>query len=296
MATEVLLAVAALAAAGVMVSTASGPFNIAHRGASAYAPEHTAAAYELALEMGADYVEPDLGITKDGILVVSHDPSLERTTDVEERFPDRFSMTIVDGKPTKVWWIEDFTLAEIKTLDKGSWFDAKFAGQKVLTFQEAITLVRGKAGIFPELKTPGRVRAKGFDMEQAVANLLEKNQMVGTTFEDRPEVYLQSFEEDSLRRLATLLPTVPRTFLIGTPEDGARWLTAAGLKEARAFATAVSPSKRLILADPAIVTRAHAAGLIVVPYTFQEADEMRRFVHEFKVDGLFTDNPDRFPR
>jgi glycerophosphoryl diester phosphodiesterase len=307
-------------------------FVVAHRGASAYAPEHTLEAYKLAIAQGADYIEQDLGITKDGVLVCSHDPSLERVTNVEELFPDRF--TEVPGPPrsgdqkVKRWFIEDLTLAEIKTLDAGSWFDPKFKGLKIVTFQEAIDTIKGKAGFFPELKTPGRVRAKGFDLEQAVVDALKKNGLVDATFKGRPAVHMQVFEEDSLRRLAKLLPTVPRSFLMGTPDQAKRWLTAEGLKEVKTFATGVAPMKGLIAMDPAIVTRAHEAGLTVVPYTFQlrpktahYADapvemrksieefyrtlpdtpaaltaEIRKFVQEYKVDGLFTDNPDLFVR
>src|SRR5262245_53131535 len=131
------LAVASVAASAVLVAAVSAPangrpangkpaFSIAHRGASAYAPEHTMAAYRLALEQGADYVEQDLDITKDGVLVCSHDPSLERTTNVEEVFPTRFTEVKQGEGTVKRWYIEDFTLAEIKQLDAGSWFDPKF--------------------------------------------------------------------------------------------------------------------------------------------------------------------------
>src|ERR671918_301337 len=94
---------------------------VAHRGASAYAPEHTIASYRLALEQGADYVEQDLAVTKDGVLICLHDPTLERTTNVEELFPDRSSTVTWEGKTGKGWLANDFTLAEIKTLDAGSW-------------------------------------------------------------------------------------------------------------------------------------------------------------------------------
>src|SRR5262245_33869374 len=93
---------------------------VAHRGASAYAPEHTKAAYELAIAQGADYVEQDLAVTRDGALICLHDDSLERTTDVEQVFPDRF---VTDAKGAKHWMAGDFTLAEIKRLDAGAWFD-----------------------------------------------------------------------------------------------------------------------------------------------------------------------------
>src|SRR5205085_11649127 len=100
---------------------------IAHRGASGYAPEHTLAAYQLAMDQGADFIEQDLGVTKDGVLVCLHDDTLERTTDVEEVFPDRFTMDARSNR--KQWLIADFTLAELKRLDSGSWFDRKFAGE-----------------------------------------------------------------------------------------------------------------------------------------------------------------------
>src|SRR5690606_30911817 len=119
---------------------------------SAYAPEHTLAAYALAIEQGADYVEQDLGLTKDGVLVCLHDLSLERTTNVEELFPDRATVTTEQGEVRRRWYVDDFTLAEVKQLDAGSWFDPSFAGAKVPTFQEAIDLIKGKAGLFPELK------------------------------------------------------------------------------------------------------------------------------------------------
>lgn len=322
------LATAFIATTSVVSSDSPSAFVIAHRGASAYAPEHTLDAYRLAIEQGADYVEPDLTITKDGVLVVSHDPTLERTTDVEEVFPGRFTSVTIDGKPRKHWYVEDFTLAEIKRLDNGKWFDPKFTGRRVLTFQEAIDAVKGKAGLFPELKNPGRLHARGFDLVTAVAEALEQNGLVGATFKGRPAVHLQVFEVETLERLAARLPGVPRSFLMGTPEMAERWLSAEGLKQVATFATAVSPAHQLITADPAIVARAHAQHLAVVPYTFlmrprvdaykdvpaeyrrmvetamkglpQSPEaltaDMKKFVVEYKVDGLFTDNPDLFPR
>jgi glycerophosphoryl diester phosphodiesterase len=251
---------------------AGRPFLVAHRGASAYAPEHTLAAYRLALEQGADYVEQDLTLTSDGVLVCLHDDTLERTTDVETRFPDRAVTEPArgGGAPVKRWYANDFTLAEIRTLDAGSWFDPKFAGERIPTFEAAIALVKDKAGIFPELKSPARLNARGVSVEQAVADVLAKHGLAGgVVLNGRPAVYLQSFEEPSVRRLAQLLPRVPRTLLVGG--DGARWLTPDGLREAKTFATAIGPARRLIDARPAVVAAARAAGLAVVPYTFRAA-------------------------
>ena len=302
------LAVVISALAATAMVSPTRPFLVAHRGASGYAPEHTLAAYTLAMEQGADYVEQDLTLTRDGVLVCLHDDTLERTTDVETRFPDRAVVeTGADGQPAKRWYANDFTLAELKTLDAGSWFDARFAGARIVTFEEAIALVQGKAGLFPELKSPARLNARGVDVEQAVADMLRTHGLADAQVKGLPAVYLQSFEDKSVRRLATLLPAVPRTLLIGGKE-AARWLTAEGLREASTFATAIGPARQLIEARPALVAEAHAAGLAVVPYTFRlrpgggQADrdatqaEMRRFLVDYRVDGLFTDNPDLFPR
>ena len=302
------LAVVLTALAATAMASPSRPFLVAHRGASGYAPEHTVAAYTLAMEQGADYVEQDLTLTSDGVLVCLHDDTLERTTDVEVRFPDR---AVVEngsgGQPAKRWYANDFTLAELKTLDAGSWFDARFAGARIPTLEEAIALVKGRAGIFPELKSPARLNARGVDVEQSVADVLRKHGLTDAQVKGLPAVYLQSFEEKSVRRLATLLPAVPRTLLIGAKE-APRWLTIDGLREAKTFATAISPARQLIDARPAIVADAHAAGLAVVPYTFRHAPgsgdadretaraDMRRFLVDYRVDGLFTDNPDLFPR
>jgi glycerophosphoryl diester phosphodiesterase len=323
-----LAVLATLTVADYAADGMKAPFVVAHRGASAYAPEHTAEAYRLALEQGAEYVEQDVSLTKDGVLVCSHDPSLERVTNVEDVFPDRFTEVTTNGRTTKRWFIEDFTLAEIKRLDAGVWFDARFAGQRVLTFQEAIDQIKGRAGLFPEIKTPARVHAKGLDPEQAIADVLKKNGLIGATVHGRPAVQLQVFEADSLKKLAKLLPDVPRTFLMSPTSDVARWLTDPGLQEVRTFATGIGPAYQLIEGQPDLVNRAHAAGLTVVPYTFRlkptrneypdappamraliersmaglpEApaaltDLMRKYTDVYKVDGLFTDNPDLFPR
>lgn len=299
------VAVLSLLAVAGLAGQRSSPFVVAHRGASYDAPEHTLAAYRLALAQGADYIEQDLVSTRDGVLVCLHDPSLERTTNVEEVFPDRFTEVTVEGRTIRRWYPEQFTLDELRRLDAGSWFSPKFAGERIPTFQEAIDLIDRRAGIFPELKNPGRLRALGIDLERAVADALEKNDLVGATVRGRPAVQLQVFEEESLRRLATLLPAVPRTFLMGSAAMATRWLSDAGLGELKTFATGIGPSRLLIEADPAIVTRAHAHGLTVVPYTFRLGREgdtpealtaaMRRFTEVYGVDGVFTDNPDLFP-
>jgi glycerophosphoryl diester phosphodiesterase len=287
-------------AIGVMAGSTPRKLLVAHRGASAYAPEHTLAAYRLALEQGADFVEQDLGVTRDGVLICLHDPTLERTTDVEQVFPDRFRQ--VDN--ARRWFTADFTLDEIKRLDAGAWFAQRFAGERVPTFQEAIDLVRGKAGLFPELKAPDVYRDRGMDMEPLVVAMLRKNGLDRKGADPRTPLILQSFDRTALQALTHDLPSIDRTFLL-EPHGVSNWTTDAGLKEIATFATGLGPSKLLIDADPTLVPRAHAAGLTVIPYTFRSAstgrftsvrDEMTHFLTVVGVDGMFTDNPDQFPR
>ena len=274
---------------------------VAHRGASAYAPEHTLEAYRLALAQKADFVEQDLAVTKDGVLVCLHDLTLERTTNVEEVFPDRF---VEDKKGTAAvrrWFAHDFTLAEIKRLDAGSWFDTKFAGERIPTFQEAIDLVRGKAGLYPELKDPAFYRARAVRPEVLFAGVLEKNGLVGDA---RTPVIVQSFDEITLKALAKDLPRVPRVFLVD-PLSAARLDSPAKVRDIAAWATGIGPAKLIVEQHPELVTWAHEAGLTVTPYTFRSAntgaypsvrEEMAKFLYEYGVDALFTDNPDQFPR
>ena len=277
---------------------------VAHRGASAYAPEHTLAAYRLAIEQGADYVEQDLAVTKDGVLVCSHDLTLERTTDVETVFPDRF---VLDAKDQKRWFIADFTLEEIKRLDAGSWFGAAFAGERVLTWDEAVAAIGGRAGMYPELKGPEVYRARNIDMVAVFAAAVARGKLdVSTPIRGRAPLVIQSFDEQTVRELAKVLPKVPRTMLIGSEAMAERWLSSeARVRELASFATDIGPAKQIVLGNPVMVTWAHAAGLTVTPYTFRSADtgtfpdvtaEMRHFLDVLRVDALFTDNPDKFPR
>ena len=272
---------------------------VAHRGASAYAPEHTLEAYRLALEQGADYVEQDLAVTKDGVLVCIHDLTLERTTNVEEVFPDRF----VQEGPAGVrrWRVHDFTLSEIKRLDAGSWFNKKFANARVPTFQEAIDLVRGKAGLYPELKDPAFYRERGVRPESLLAEALEKNKLLG----DRTTpVIIQSFDETTVRQLAKTLPAVPRVILVEA-RDSAKLDSLEKIRAIAQWATGLGPNKAIVEMLPDVVKWAHQAGLTVTPWTFRSSNtgsypdvraEMTRFLYDYNVDALFTDNPDQFPR
>src|SRR6266511_3367680 len=276
---------------------------VAHRGASAYAPEHTFESYQLALKQGADFVEQDLQISRDGILVCLHDLTLERTTNVKDIFPTRFREEPISGAVMRHWYVSDFTLGEIKRLDAGSWFDAKFKGTRVPTFQEAIDLVRGKAGLYPETKAPEVYGARGFNMERLVIDLLKKNRLISGSAARNTPVVIQSFSPESLKKLFTTLKTALPLVLLVSDEARARWLTEAGLVEAKQFATGIGPAKALV--DKTLVMQAHALGLTITPYTFRSSntgrfknvrEEMSYYLYKLGVDALFTDNPDLFPR
>ena len=293
----------ALVAAATTAIPAAGPkTSIAHRGASAYAPEHTRAAYELAIAQGADYVEQDLAVTQDGQLVCIHDDSLERTTDVEELFPDRFT-TDVNG--TKRWMVADFTLAEVKRLDAGRWFDAKFTGERILTWTEAVKVVNNRAGLYPELKSPALYKGRRIDMVALFAAALREGGLDKASDPSRPRLIVQSFDADAIKALSSALPAIPRVLLVGDARSAARWLSEEGLKDVKGIATGIGPAKQILEARPEIVKAAHAAGLTVTPYTFRSQNtgrfadvraEMDYFLNTLGVDALFTDNPDKFPR
>lgn len=277
---------------------------IAHRGASAYAPEHTLAAYRLALEQRADFVEQDLQITRDGVLVCLHDLTLERTTNVEEIFPDRYRK---EGPPAQArqWFVSDFTLDEIKRLDAGSWFGEQFRNERVPTWQEAIDLIRGRAGLFPETKGPEVYAGRGFSMEKLVLEQLENFKLDKPGADATTPVIIQSFSVQSLRRLGTLGCRLPLVLLIGPlAGENEQMLSREGLQEIRRFAGGIGPAKRFVLEKPELVQWAHDLGLSVTPYTFRSRDpgkfknvgeEMSHFLFTLGVDALFTDNPDQFP-
>ena len=274
---------------------------IAHRGASGYAPEHTLASYRLAMEQHADFVEPDLAVSKDGVLICLHDDTLERTTDIARVFPDRPSANVPGRGPAKRWLANDFTVAEIKKLDAGSWRDAKFAGERVPTFQEMIDFVRGKAGLYPELKSPPLYTARGVDMEKIFVEVIKKNGLERPESLKQTPVIIQSFDWDTVRRVSKDLPTIPRGFLTEKDED----VTEARLRDLATFATGIMPEKKVIARHPEMVKRAHDLGLTVTSWTFRAdekttypsvRDEMAQYLYTWGVDALFTNNPDQFPR
>jgi glycerophosphoryl diester phosphodiesterase len=275
------------------------PVVIAHRGASGYLPEHTLAAYALAMHQGADYIEPDLVMTRDGKLIARHDNVLDLTTDVAARaeFTDRRTRKMIDGRSVTGWFSEDFTLAEIKRLRVVERIpgvrpaNARFDGQfEVPTLEEIIALVRAyeKAlgrgiGIYPETKHPTYFRARGLPLEQTLVDLLHAS--------GHDRACIQSFEIGNLKALRALtrLPLVQLLAPDGKPYDVEsagetltyeKMATAEGLRDIASYADAVGPEKNMIIRldargdlDPAgttdLVEHAHAAGLAVHPYTFR---------------------------
>ena len=298
-----------LAALGVAMLSAqpaksSAKQSIAHRGASAYRPEHTEAAYRLAIDQKVDFVEQDLGVTKDGQLICIHDDSLERTTNVAEVFPDR-STTIALGSrtPAQHWLVNDFTLAEVKRLDAGKWFKPEYAGARLLTFQEAIDLVRAHAGfgMYPELKSPQLYKSRGIDQVKLFVDAVKKNGLEKPDSLKTTPVIIQSFDEEAIRRVSVDLPAIPRVFLTSNDDD----VSEARLRALARFSTGIAPEKFVIARHPDMVARAHAAGLTVTSWTFRSdekteypdvAAEMAHFLYDLGIDALFTNNPDRFPR
>jgi glycerophosphoryl diester phosphodiesterase len=255
------------------------PLLVAHRGASGYAPEHTLAAYQLAIEQGADYVEQDLQITRDGVLICSHDADLSRTTNIQEVFPERATMRDITGQgtPKKGWYAIDFTLAEIKKLDAGSWFNKanplaanpKYIKQQVPTLQETIKFVNNRAGLYIEMKDTTFYKAQGIDMAEKLATTLKANGYADTKKSKR--IFIQSFSKENLLRIRELAPQYARVQLLPM-EDPKRKDTAKVTpelaKEIAEYAQGAGPAKQMLTGAKDVETF-HAAGLVIHPYTFR---------------------------
>ena len=290
--------------ASALVRGADAPkVLIAHRGASGYAPEHTFASYDLAIQQKANFVEPDLAVSKDGALICLHDDTLDRTTNVEEIYPTRFSADVKGRNGEKRWVANDFTVAEIKKLDAGSWFDAKFKGAPVPTWDEMLARVQQHpgVGVYPELKSPPLYTGRGIDMAKIFVDSVKKHRLDTAESLKKTPVIIQSFDRPTIKRMSVELPTVPRVYLTSDEAD----ITDAQLKDLATFAQGIAPEKKLVAQHPDLVTRAHAVGLTVTVWTFRAdektsypsvKDEMTQFLYTWGIDALFTNNPDQFPR
>ena len=324
----------------------TAPLVIAHRGASGYRPEHTLASYELAARMGADFIEPDLVSTKDHVLVARHENEISGTTDVATRlnFAKRKTEKTIDGEKLVGWFTEDFTLAELKTLrakerlplvrQENTMYDGRF---QIPTFAEILALreslskeLHRTIGVYPEPKHPTYFRSIGLNLEKP---LVEQIRGAGLDSAKSP-VFIQSFELTNLRDLRNRFGVKARLVFLtsasgapydlastGDPRTYAALTTAAGLRSIASFVDGIGPDKSQIIprnvdrtlgSPTALVGNAHAAGLLVHPYTFRAEntflpvgykvgadmtaygraiDEQVRFL-ETGIDGLFTDQAD----
>ncbi|MEU6412180.1 glycerophosphodiester phosphodiesterase family protein [Microbispora sp. NPDC046933] len=245
----------------VPATAASGPLVVAHRGASAYAPENTVAAFELARDQGADMVELDVQETRDHHLVLMHDTTLGRTTDAEEVFPGRAP-----------WRVGDLTLAEIRKLDAGSWFSRRYAGEPVPTLGKVLRAMRGSGlGLLLEIKDPRLY--PGIEARAA--------EEIGRDPAWRGRIVVQSFDWDSMRRFHRLVPRVP-IGLLGTPQ-------AADLPGLARFADQINPPYAGVTAE--YVRRVHRLRMKVLAWTVDAPTAVRRLIGA-GVDGVITNRPD----
>jgi glycerophosphoryl diester phosphodiesterase len=249
---------------------------IGHRGASGYAPEHTVAAYDRAIELGADYIEQDLQLTKDGVLVALHDPTLDRTA---RGTPENCKGLVIEK-----------TLAQIKTCDVGLWFNAAFpqfaraeyVGQRIPTLEEVFQRYRHRVNYYIETKNPQD--APG--MEEKLLALLDKYNLRGGAVK-RNQVLIQSFSDASLIKIHGLDPALPLIQLFpGLPSATIRGL----LDQVKTYSVGIGPSKGSV--DAALVDAAHARCLDVHPYTVNDSTEMVSLI-ALGVDGMFTNFLDR---
>ncbi|MBE9057815.1 glycerophosphodiester phosphodiesterase [Sphaerospermopsis sp. LEGE 08334] len=304
------------------------PIIIAHRGASGYRPEHTLAAYQLAIELGADYIEPDLVITKDGVLIARHENEISATTDIAEHpeFAHLRTTKIIDGEIITGWFTEDFTLAEIKTLRAQERipqlrsFNTTYNGiYTIPTLEEIIDLAEKKSieknrkiGIYPETKHPTYFQSIDLELETPLLTALEKTHV---------PVFIQSFEVSNLKTLAkkTNIPLVqlindsgkPYDFVMSdNPRTYQHMSKPAGLRKIAEYAQAIGVNKNLIIprdsqgkliSPTSLVNHAHKENLLVHAWTFRNENyflpldfqdnpqEEYKLFFELGIDGVFSD-------
>lgn len=288
---------------------------IGHRGASGHRPEHTLESYALAIAMGADYIEPDLVSTKDGVLIVRHENEIGGTTDVADKFPARKTTKTIDGQAVTGWFSEDFTLAEIRTLRAKERLPFRSHERDgmypIPTFDEVLALADATSkeagrtiGVYPETKHPAYFRSIGLPLEPPMLETLAKHGKRDSS----AAVFIQSFEPANLKLLRPLT-TMRLILLLEATAD----VSPARLKEIRTFADGIGPNTRLILPANAdgtlreptmLVADAHEAGLLVHVWTLRSEPaflspsyggdpikEYRQFA-SLGVDGIFGDFPD----
>ncbi|MFC7440497.1 glycerophosphodiester phosphodiesterase [Laceyella putida] len=248
--------------------------NVAHRGASGHAPEHTIPSYELGRKMKADYIEIDLQMTKDGHLIAMHDETVDRTT---------------NGSG----YVKELTLAEIKKLDAGSWFNEKYpqyanpayVGLKVPTLEEVIRKFGAGANYYIETKAPEVYPG----MEEKLIEILDRYKLTRTNGRSG-KVIIQSFSEESLKKVHELNPHIPLVQLLWYETPGIATISDGEIKEIKRYAVGVGPNFDKI--NRAYVQKVRRAGLQIHPYTVNEKADMKRLL-EWGVTGMFSNFPDR---
>lgn len=274
----------------------SSPIVIAHRGASGERPEHTLAAYDLAIGEGADVIEPDLVPTRDGHLVARHENEISGTTDVaaHPEFADRKTTKTIDGQAETGWFTEDFTLAELKTLRarerlpqlRSTAYDGQF---EIPTLEEIIALAKTRSretgrtiAIYPETKHPTYFAGIGKGTDAPLIAALDK---AGWKTADAP-VFIQSFEVNNLKHLKTMtgIRLIQLVSGEGGPADNAApsyaaMMTPEGMKQVATYAWGIGPDKAMLWngdAPSSLVADAHAAGLRVHPWTYRAENQFVR--------------------
>ncbi|MFC7495906.1 MULTISPECIES: glycerophosphodiester phosphodiesterase [unclassified Nocardioides] len=247
-------------------SRTTSPDVTAHRGSSGVAPENTLAAISVALRQRSDVVENDIQRTSDGELVIMHDTSLARTTNVEELFPDRAP-----------WNVGDFTLAEIKQLDAGSWFAPEFAGERVPTLAEWGRAIGGRAGMLLEPKSPALYPGVEVDLDDELRSVKVFRQAV-----QQGRLVVQSFDHVWLRGYKQIAPEVPVGLLFGARP------TQADITGAAVWAQQVNPALGVI--QESDITAIHDAGMEAHVWTVNDGAGMRRAIN-WRADGIITNYP-----
>lgn len=332
MLTRRTLAATALAAAATpaLGQPKGKPLVIAHRGASGERPEHTLMGYTLAIDEGADFIEPDLCATKDGHLVVRHENEIGGTTDVASRpeFAARKTEKVIDGQKISGWFTEDFTLAELKTLRArerlpqlrpgSAKFDGLFA---IPTYQEVVDLAKAEGkrvgrtiGTYPEMKHPSYFASIGLPLEGRLADALKKNGLATRT----APVFVQCFEVEPLKAIGKLVQS-RRVMLVSQGPAPVDVKSEAGIKAIAAFAEGLGPEWPLVIptaggtlgAPTELVKWAHAAGMAVHPWTVRaenaflpkslqrgagpadhgDVQAVFKAIYGAGVDGVFSDFP-----
>ncbi|WP_342573976.1 glycerophosphodiester phosphodiesterase family protein [Solibacillus sp. FSL K6-1781] len=233
--------------------------NVAHRGATAYTPENTIAAFDLAVDMKADYIEIDVQRSKDGELVLIHDTTVDRTTDGT-------------GK------VGDLTLEQLRSLDAGSWKGEQFAGEPIPTFEEILDHYHGKIGILIELKAPELY--PGIE-EQVAAALIERN----LHKPQNEKIIIQSFNFESIKKMDQLLPKVPIGVLTSNRAD----TTLEALQEFSTYADWFNPSYGIVTKE--LVNQVHSLGMQIGSWTVR-SQEAADFLFKMGVDAIISDYPD----